>query len=194
LEIKNRTPKYFDISWQLFIRHFIVFYALIFMWIFLGNSTPIHPKKVQWIIQQQKKIITNVSAKKAWNPNYCVICNWNSTEFFVRFSWSESAFQFLVLLLFFLRFRSMNNYEIDRLKYEFFSRVNKSSKLRSFLTKNSSIDRSHKTISKIEKRNPKIVVHPKIHLKSHQFQSDKWKFQFTKSQSAENSENLQTSK
>jgi hypothetical protein len=66
--------------------------------------------------------------------------------------------------------------------------------LRSFLTKNSSIDRSHKAISKIEKRNPKIVAHPKIHFKSHQFQSDKWKFQFTKAQSSENTENLQKSK
>jgi hypothetical protein len=46
----------------------------------------------------------------------------------------------------------------------------------------------------LKKRNPKIVVHPKIHLKSHQFQSDEWKFQFTKAQSSENSENLQTSK
>jgi hypothetical protein len=49
------------------------------------------------------------------------------------------------------------------------------------------------SISKIEKRNPKIAVHPKIHLKSHQFQSDKWKFQFAKAQS-ENTENLQTNK
>jgi hypothetical protein len=46
----------------------------------------------------------------------------------------------------------------------------------------------------LKKETQKIVVHPKIHLKSHQFQSDKWKFQFTKAQSSENSENLQKSK
>jgi hypothetical protein len=46
----------------------------------------------------------------------------------------------------------------------------------------------------LKQETQKIAVHPKIHLKSHQFQSDKWKFQFTKAQSSENSENLQTSK
>ncbi len=112
-------------------------------------------------------------------------------RFFVRFNWSESAFQFLVLSLFFLRFRSMNNYGIDRLKYEFFQEsTNQANWGHSSQKTHPSLDRTKQFL----KLKEKIAVHPKIHLKSHQFQSDKWKFQFTKAQSSENSQNLQTSK
>ncbi len=85
-------------------------------------------------------------------------------RFFVRFNWSESAFQFLVLLLFFCASEAWIIMGLIDWSTSF-SRVNKSSKLRSFLTKNSSIDRSHKTFSKIKKRNQKNCGSSKNSLK-----------------------------
>jgi hypothetical protein len=114
---------------------------------FFGKFKPNLPwncsQKIQWIIQQQKKITTNVSAKKASNPNSCVICNWNSTDFLFA---SIDPNQLFSSWFSYLIFCASEAWIIMGLIdwSTSVSRVNKSSKLRSFLTasKNKLIHRS----------------------------------------------------
>jgi hypothetical protein len=113
---------------------------------------------------------------------------------FVRFNRSESAFQFLVLLYFFCASEAWIIMGlIDWSKSLFKSQQIKQIEVIPHKKLN------HRSLAQSnfenwKKKPKKNAVHPKIHLKSHQFQSDKWKFQFTKAQSSENTENLQKSK